>query len=103
MLHNRKIAIILLVALFSLTPAGVFATPAGPAALQLRNNSAGNETASLEQQFQPSNGKQDIQLISSSSYKDSIGSLYVIGELQNTSPDPLRICENSVHVTWCFW
>jgi hypothetical protein len=88
LLHNRKIAITLLVALFSLTTAGVFATPAGPAASQLRNNSAGNEIASLDQQSQPSNGKQDIQLISSSSYKDSIGSLHVVGELQNTSPDP---------------
>ena len=88
MLHDRKIAITLLVALFSLTPAGVFATPAGPAASQLRNNSGGNEIASLDQQSQPSNGKQDIQLISSSSYKDSIGSLHVVGELQNTSPDP---------------
>ena len=99
MLHNRKIAIILLVALFSLTPAGVFATPVVQPLYNLEITQSGNETASLEQQFQPSNGKQDIQLISSSSYKDSIGSLYVIDELQNTSPDPLRICENSVHVT----
>jgi hypothetical protein len=30
----------------------------------------------------------DINLLSSSSYMDSIGSLHVIGELQNNSPDP---------------
>jgi hypothetical protein len=30
----------------------------------------------------------NINLLSSSSYMDSIGSLHVVGELQNTSPDP---------------
>jgi hypothetical protein len=88
LLHNSKIAI-LLVALFSLTTADVFATTTtGPGASQLRNNSAGNEISSPDQQSQPRNGKRNIQLISSSSYKDSIGSLHVIGEIQNTSPDP---------------
>jgi hypothetical protein len=30
----------------------------------------------------------DINLLSSSSYMDSIGSLHVVGELQNASPEP---------------
>jgi hypothetical protein len=89
LLNDSKIAITLLVALFSLTTADSFATPTtGPTTSQPRNNSAGNEIASLDQQSQPSKGKQDFQLISSSSYRDSIGSLHVIGELQNTSPEP---------------
>jgi hypothetical protein len=66
-----------------------FGTPiAGPAISQPQDNAVGSEIASLDQQSQPSNSTQDIQLISSSAYKDSIGSLHVIGELQNTSPDP---------------
>jgi hypothetical protein len=35
----------------------------------------------------------DINLISSSSYMDSIGSLHVVGELQNTSPEPRKFVE----------
>jgi hypothetical protein len=35
----------------------------------------------------------DVNLISSSSYVDSIGSLHVVGELQNTSPDPREFVE----------
>jgi hypothetical protein len=89
LLHHCKIAVALLVVLVSIFPAGVFATPTtGPTTSQPRNNSAGNEIASLDRQSQPSNGKQNFKLISTSAYKDSIGSLHVVGELQNTSPDP---------------
>jgi hypothetical protein len=35
----------------------------------------------------------DVNLISSSSYVDSIGSLHVVGELQNTSPEPREFVE----------
>ena len=35
----------------------------------------------------------DINLLSSSSYVDSIGSLHVVGELQNTSPEPREFVE----------
>ena len=35
----------------------------------------------------------DVNLLSSSSYIDSIGSLHVIGELQNTSPEPREFVE----------
>jgi hypothetical protein len=89
LLHHNKVAVMLLVVLVSLLPSSIFATPiAGPAISQLQNNTVGSEMASLDQQSQFSNSNQDIQLISSSSYKDSIGSLHVIGELQNTPPDP---------------
>jgi hypothetical protein len=78
----------LLVVLVSLLPSSIFATPiAGPVISQPQNNSAGSEIASLDRQPQ-SSGNQDIQLISSSAYTDSIGSLHVIGELQNNSTDP---------------
>ena len=53
-----------------------------PAHSQLQSNGVGSEIAG-----QSSNSNQDIQLITSA-YMDSIGSLHVIGELQNTSPDP---------------
>jgi hypothetical protein len=35
----------------------------------------------------------DVSLLSSSSYIDSIGSLHVVGELQNTSPEPREFVE----------
>jgi hypothetical protein len=35
----------------------------------------------------------DFSLLSSSSYIDSIGSLHVVGELQNTSPEPREFVE----------
>jgi hypothetical protein len=89
LLHHNKVAVMLLVVLVSLLPSSIFATPiAGPAISQLQNNTVGSEMSSLDQQSQFSSSNQDIQLIRSSSYKDSIGSLHVIGELQNNSTDP---------------
>jgi hypothetical protein len=88
LLCNSK-AFSLLVALVSILSAGVFGTSiGGPAISQPQNNSAGSEIAGLDQRSRPNNNSQDFQLISSSSYTDSIGALHVVGELQNTSPDP---------------
>src|SRR5918994_1712666 len=74
-------------------------SPTGGTGIAELDSSSGPQEPPVQQQAVPQNAQGttsnigDVNLLSSSSYVDSIGSLHVVGELQNTSPEPREFVE----------
>lgn len=73
-------------------------SPAGGTTIDQLDPAPTSQQPPVQQQTAPQNTQgvtniRDINLLSSSSYVDSIGTLHVVGELQNTSPEPREFVE----------